>query len=112
VIRDDGRAVYLGSPGRHDFSTALQNPNRTGCPGQDVLRAMAPRKLERQKANEWDDHLGHCSPCFNEYMAFRGEARRPRRLRMVAVAAAAAIVVIVGAIRLAYRAWAPTATRA
>jgi hypothetical protein len=36
-------------------------------------------------------------------MAFREEARRSQRLRVVAVAAAAAIVVIVGAIWLVYR---------
>jgi hypothetical protein len=93
--------------GRHFFSTAFPNPNREGCPGQDVLKAIAFRKLERQKAKEWDDHLSHCSPCFNEYMAFREEAQRSARLRMVAVAAAAAIVVIVGAIWLAYRSLGP-----
>jgi hypothetical protein len=40
-------------------------------------------------------------------MAFREEARRSGRLRMVAVAAAAAIVVIVGAIWLVYRSLGP-----
>ena len=93
--------------GRHFFSTAFPNPDRQGCPGQDILKAIAFRTLERQKAKEWDDHLSHCSPCFNEYMAFREEARRSGRLRMVAVAAAAAIVVIVGAIWLLYRSLGP-----
>jgi hypothetical protein len=93
--------------GRYFFSTAFPNPNREGCPGQDVLRAIAFRKFERQKAKEWDDHLSHCSPCFNEYMAFREEARRSARVRMVAVAVAAAIVVIVGAIWLVYRSLGP-----
>src|SRR6516165_11764527 len=93
--------------GRHFFSTAFPNPNREGCPGQDILRAIAFRKLERQQAKVWDDHLSHCSPCFDEYMAFREEARRSGRLRMVAVAAAAAIVVIVGAIWLVYRSLGP-----
>jgi len=93
--------------GRHFFSTAFPNPNREGCPGQDILRAIAFRKLERRKAKEWDDHLSHCSPCFDEYMAFREEARRSGRLRMVAVAAVAAIVVIVGAIWLVYRSSGP-----
>ncbi len=91
--------------GRHFFSTAFPNPNRAGCPGQDILRAIAFRKLERQKAKEWDDHLSHCSPCFNEYMAFREEARRSARLRIMG--AAAAIVVIVGAIWLVYRSLGP-----
>jgi len=63
--------------GRHFFSTAFPNPDRQGCPGQDILKAIAFRKLERQKAKEWDDHLSHCSPCFNEYMAFREEAGGP-----------------------------------
>ncbi len=82
--------------GRRFFSTAFPNPNRAGCPGQDILRAIAFRKLERQKAKEWDDHLSHCSPCFNEYMAFREEAQRSARLRMIA-AAAAVVVIGIGA---------------
>ncbi len=91
--------------GRHFFSTAFPNPNRAGCPGQDIFRAIAFRKLERQKAKEWDDHLSHCSPCFDEYRAFREEARRSARLRIMG--AAAPIVVIVGAIWLVYRSLGP-----
>jgi hypothetical protein len=93
--------------GRHFFSTHFQI--RTGRDVRDKMssRAIAFRKLEGQKAKEWDDHLSHCSPCFNEYMAFREEARRSGRLRMAAVAAAAAIVVIVGAIWLVYRSVGP-----
>ncbi len=87
--------------GKHFFSTAFPNPDRVGCPGQDPLRAIAFRKLDRKKAKEWDDHLSHCSPCFTEYMAFREEAQRSARFRMIA--AAAAVVVIGIATWLVFR---------
>ena len=34
-------------------STAFPNPNREGCPGQDVLTPIALRKLEGQKATRF-----------------------------------------------------------
>src|SRR5437870_220944 len=87
--------------GKHYFSTAFPNPDRIGCPGQDVLRAIAFRRLDRETARQWDDHMSHCSPCFNEYMAFREEARRSARAR--AFAAVAAVVVIGIAAWLVFR---------
>jgi hypothetical protein len=80
--------------GRRYFSTAFPNPNRVGCPGTEVLRAVAFRKMERSRAKQWDSHLMECSPCFVEYVAFRDQALRQRRLRRLAVAAAIAVICV------------------
>jgi len=80
--------------GRRYFSTAFPNPERVGCPGKEMLRAIAFRKLERSKAKEWDSHLMQCSPCFVEYVAFRDQAQRIQRFRRLATAAAIVIVCV------------------
>ena len=87
--------------GRRYFSTAFPNPNRVGCPGTEVLRAVAFRKMERGSAKQWDSHLMECSPCFVEYVAFRDQALRQRRRRRLA--ASAAIVVICVGVWFAYK---------
>lgn len=92
--QDDERLLEAG---RRYFSTAFPNPDRVGCPGQDILKAIAFRRLDRETAKQWDEHMSHCSPCFNEYMAFREEARRSTSVRaLAAVAAAIMLVVIAG----------------
>jgi hypothetical protein len=80
--------------GRRYFSTAFPNPDRVGCPGKEMLRAIAFRKMERSKAKEWDSHLMQCSPCFVEYVAFRDQAQRIQRIRRLATAAAIVIVCV------------------
>jgi len=47
------------------------NRERAGCPGNEILRAMAFRKLGVDQVNDWIEHLGTCSPCFREYTEFR-----------------------------------------
>src|SRR5271167_4843718 len=74
--------------GKHFFSTAFPNPDRNGCPPPYFLKARALRKYDRNKASEWDDHMSHCSPCFNDFVAFREGARKSTKVRWVAVAAA------------------------
>jgi hypothetical protein len=67
-------------------------------------------KMKSRKGRRVSENRKLCAtptPCFNEYMAFREEARRSARFRVVGVAAAAAIVVIVGAIWLVYRSLGP-----
>lgn len=81
--------------GKRYFSTAFPNPDRVGCPGQDILKAIAFRRLDRETARQWDNHMSHCSPCFNEYMAFREEARRSARFRALAAVAAAIILIVI-----------------
>ena len=88
--------------GRRYFSTAFPNPNRAGCPGTEVLRDIAFRKVDRSTAKQWHSHLMQCSPCFVEYVAFRDQARRLHRIRRLATAAAIAIVCV--GLWFAYRA--------
>jgi hypothetical protein len=72
------------------------NPERRGCPGSEALRAGAQRKLPHEDPN-WE-HITHCSPCYQEFLAFRAavlEGRRSRRRLRTAGAAAAVIIVAV-----------------
>jgi len=97
--REDQRVFEAG---RRYFSTAFPNPNRVGCPGTEVLRDIAFRKVDRSTAKQWHTHLMQCSPCFVEYVAFRDQARRLHMMRRVATAAAIAIVCV--GLWFAYRA--------
>jgi hypothetical protein len=81
--------------GKHFYSTAFPNPDRVGCPPQEILKAMALRKYDRNKAKQWDDHMSHCSPCFNDFVAFREGARKSATARWIAVAAAVVLVAAV-----------------
>ncbi len=81
--------------GKHFFSTAFPNPDRIGCPPQEILKAMALRQYDGKKARQWDDHMSHCSPCFNDFVALREGARKPAKLRWIAVPAAVVLVAAV-----------------
>jgi hypothetical protein len=63
------------------------NPERRGCPGADVLRAIAARKLSLAEVEPWIDHLGSCTPCFQDYKESRRRVRARRRLATLATAA-------------------------
>jgi len=68
------------------------NPNRAGCPGSEILRAMAFRKLEQEQVLDWIEHLGTCSPCFREYTEFRKQVEWRRNAAYIGVAAAVLVV--------------------
>jgi len=70
------------------------NPNRAGCPGNEILKAMAFRKLENEQAKDWIQHLGTCTPCFRDYTEFRKQAEWRRQVAYVAMAAAVVLVLI------------------
>jgi hypothetical protein len=55
------------------FGSANPNPERTGCPGVEVLTALARR--ERPIGDPGYEHIVHCSPC---YRAFRALQQSPR----------------------------------
>jgi len=71
------------------------NPNRAGCPGSEILRAMAFRKLDEERVLEWTEHLGTCSLCFREYTEFRKEVEWRRNAAYIGVAAAVLVVLSV-----------------
>jgi len=61
------------------------NPERVGCPGSDVIEALARRRLPH--THPAAEHIIHCSPCYGEFLAFRQQIRRGRLVRITAIAA-------------------------
>jgi hypothetical protein len=69
--------------GRVYLSEAFPNPERKGCPPEEMLRLLARRPTQSEPSIT--DHVTCCSPCFNTYMAHldhaRAEAKESRRMR-------------------------------
>jgi hypothetical protein len=83
--------------GRRVFAEHFPNPTRAGCPPQDTLRAMAFRSKRLATTDLPVQHLTICSPCFQDYSRYRGQARNQMIFRG-ALAAAVALVVIGAAV--------------
>ena len=71
---------------RESFQHDFPNPERIGCPGGEVLRALAwRRKLDNPETVV--THIGKCSPCFQEHRIFLQQYKSRQRLyRLAAVA--------------------------
>jgi hypothetical protein len=69
--------------GRAYLSEAFPNPERKGCPPEEMLRVLARRPTQSDPSIT--DHVTCCSPCFNAYMAHldhaRAEAKESSRMR-------------------------------
>jgi hypothetical protein len=61
------------------------NPERSGCPGKEILRELSRHSLEHEDAAFWADHMASCSPCFGEYEIFRRHALKRKRLQLAAL---------------------------
>jgi hypothetical protein len=70
------------------------NPERSECPGLDVLKRIASRTMPLTEAEKWLDHLGSCSPCYRDFSELRKVREVQRRRTLVAIAAS--ILVAVG----------------
>jgi hypothetical protein len=70
------------------------NPERTGCPGSDVLKRIASNRMPLAEAEKWLNHLGSCSPCYKDFSELRKGREVQRNRTMVAIAAS--ILVAVG----------------
>ena len=68
------------------------NPERTGCPGSDVLKKIASREMPLPQADKWLDHLGSCSPCYRDFLQFQAANRARRKRTLLAIAASILIV--------------------
>ncbi len=79
--------------GERLFRSHFPNPDRTGCPGPEVLRAVASRQLS-SIPEDFIDHLTQCSTCFVEYDRHLARVRKMSRLR--AVAACAGLLALIG----------------
>src|SRR5580692_4986920 len=81
---------------RQGLSTEFPNPERIGCPGKALLKGIAQGKVSLTEAEPWLDHLGSCSPCFQEFKEFRGQSAIQRRRVLAWVATAALLLFTVG----------------
>ena len=93
---------------------AYPNPERKGCPGPEVIRALASKAVPPEDA-AWE-HIWKCSPCFAEFKELRDARRRNeravRRKRNIYSAAAAAIILVcIGAALAAFFLNRPRAVR-
>ena len=60
------------------LSREFPNPERVGCPDSAVLRGVAFRELRLAEVDEWLDHLGACSPCYQEFPKLKLRVRLGR----------------------------------
>ena len=81
---------------RQGLATEFPNPERIGCPGSSLLQGIAQGKVSLTEAEPWLDHLGSCSPCFQEFKEFRTQATSQRRRLLTLVATAAVLLFAVG----------------
>jgi hypothetical protein len=68
------------------------NPDRTGCPGSDVLKRIASHEMPLAEAEKWLDHLTSCSPCYRDFCQFQAAYQRRRTRTFFAIAAGILIV--------------------
>jgi hypothetical protein len=78
---------------RQGLATEFPNPERIGCPGSGLLKGIAQGRVSLTEAEPWLDHLGSCSPCFQEFKEFRRQSVIQRR-RVLTWAAASAVVLL------------------
>lgn len=81
---------------RQGLATDFPNPERIGCPGNALLKGIAQGKVSLTEAEPWLDHLGSCSPCFQEFKEFRRQSAIQRRRALILVATAAVLLFAVG----------------
>jgi hypothetical protein len=78
------------------FLEANPNPERVGCPEEQILRALAEDRLPASHPARL--HLASCSECFAEFRGFRGdwEHSRKMRRRIIGWGAAASLILASG----------------
>ena len=77
----------LVKAGKRLFAEQFPNPDRIGCPSQDVLKAMAFRRPSAAGREYPVDHLTMCSPCFRQYSQYRAQAQYWAGARVALIAA-------------------------
>jgi hypothetical protein len=83
------------------FARANPNPERKGCPTDEILRALAKR--ERPITDPAYEHLAQCSPCYRIFRRFQEEGRgvtSRRRRDWRWLVAAAVLLLAVGTVWL------------
>ena len=87
--KEEKRVLDLLTQG---LSREFPNPQRVGCPDSAVLRGIAFRKLRLAEVEPWLEHLGSCSPCFQEFTELRKQATSQRRRTQAWLAVAAVLI--------------------
>ena len=80
---------------RQGLTKEFPNPERIGCPGSSLLKGIAQQKVSLTGVEPWLDHLGSCSPCFQEFKGFRRQSTQRRRV-LTLMATAAVLLFAVG----------------
>lgn len=78
------------------FAGAFPNPQRSGCPKRETLRAAAARKLAID--HPVYDHLSKCSECYGEFRAHQQSAARSMWVRAATAAAVVLATVAIGGV--------------
>jgi hypothetical protein len=81
---------------RQGLATEFPNPERIGCPGNSLLKGIAQGKVSLTEAEPWLDHLGSCTPCFQEFKEFRRQSAIQHRRVLTWVATAAVLLFALG----------------
>jgi hypothetical protein len=92
--REENRLIKAGQ--RVLREGGYPNPARVGCPGVEVLKALAQRKSDLRQSEQAVLHIGGCSPCFIEYAALQKQATRRKTVELVLASAALLILAVVG----------------
>ena len=92
----NNEAQAIVARARRSARYAFPNPTRDGCPDSSLLRRMAYRDREVDPAGLPISHVAGCSPCFQEYMRQRRNAKFVSTLRWT-VASVVAVSVVLGA---------------
>jgi hypothetical protein len=74
--KEEARILDLLARG---LSGEFPNPQRVGCPDPAILRGIAFRSLRLAEVQQWLDHLGSCSPCYQEFTELHQQAVSQRR---------------------------------
>ena len=74
---------------RQGLTKEFPNPDRIGCPRPTLLRDIARRRVPLEEVKPWLDHLGSCSPCYQDFTEFRKQISSQRRKLQLSLAAAA-----------------------
>jgi hypothetical protein len=72
------------------------NPERAGCPGREIVAAIAAHRMPLSQAESYLDHLTSCSPCYRDFLQLQTEYRQRRTRMIFAVAASVLIVAAIG----------------
>lgn len=81
---------------REGLFEAFPNPERKGCPGTDVMRAIIAGKMEREEQDKWVDHFVMCSPCSKEFYEIRRRYIRKKSVRTTGIVSSVVLLAAFG----------------